>query len=82
MEHLKNQKFAQLHERFKREIKLQGKRPKTIDSYARSLRKLLNYFDCHPEKLSKDDLKLYFSDLISSRSWSTVRVDRMMPPSG
>jgi len=76
MVRFKNQTFAELHERFKREIKLQGKSPKTIDSYARSLRRLLTYFDCHPQELTKDDLKLYFSDLVTSRSWSTVKVDR------
>jgi len=76
MKQFKNPEFAQLHEKFKREIKLQGKSHKTIDSYARSLRRLLNYFDCHPQELTEDDLKLYFEDLVSSRSWSTVRVDR------
>ncbi len=76
MVRFKNPTFVDLHERFKREIKLQGKSPKTIDSYARSLRRLLNYFDCHPQELTQDDLKLYFEELVSSRSWSTVRVDR------
>jgi len=76
MKQFKNSEFAQLYEQFKREIKLQGKSPKTIDSYARSLKRLLNYFDCHPQELTEDDLKLYFSDLLSSRSWSIVRVDR------
>lgn len=76
MVRFKNQTFADLHERFKREIKLQGKSPKTIDSYARSLRRLLDYFDCHPQELTQDDLKLYFEDLVTSRSWSVVRVDR------
>lgn len=76
MKQFKNPQSAQLHERFKREIKLQGKSPSTIDSYARSLKRLLTYFDCHPNELTKDDLKLYFSDLVTSRSWSTVKVDR------
>ena len=76
MKHFTNPTFSELYEQFKREIKLQGKSPKTIDSYARSLRRLLTYLDCHPQKLTQDDLKLYFEDLVSSRSWSTVRVDR------
>ncbi len=63
MVHLKNPTFAELHERFKREIKLQGKSPKTIDSYARSLRRLLTYFDSHPQDLTQDDLKLYFEQV-------------------
>ena len=76
MKHFTNPTFSELYEQFKREIKLQGKSPKTIDSYARSLGRLLACFDCHPQKLTQDDLKLYFEDLVSSRSWSTVRVDR------
>jgi len=76
MKHFTNPTFSELYEQFKREIKLQGKSPKTIDSYARSLRRLLTYLDCHPQKLTQDDLKLYFEDLVSSRLWSTVRVDR------
>ena len=76
MNKIKNPAFVPLYDQFRREIKLAGKQPKTIDSYARSLKRLLNYFDRHPEELTQDDLKLYFSDLLSSHSWSTVRVDR------
>lgn len=75
MKPLHNKSFAQLHEQFKRDIKLQGKSQNTIDSYTRSLRRLFSYFDCHPKELSQDDLKLYFEDLLTSRSWSTVKVD-------
>jgi integrase/recombinase XerD len=73
---LKDKKFASLHEKFRLELKLQGKRPKTIDSYSRALRRLVGYFDRYPEDLSQEDLKLYFSDLVESHSWSTVKVDR------
>ena len=76
MNKIKNPAFLPLYEQFRREIKLAGKQPKTIDSYARSLKRLLNYFDCHPSELSEEDLKLYFADLLSSHSWGTVRVDR------
>ena len=72
MTHFTNQSVLELYEQFKRKIKLQGKSQKTIGSYARSLKRLLNYFDCHPKELSEEDLKLYFTDLLSSRSWSTV----------
>ena len=75
MKPFKNETFAHLHKQFKRDIRLQGKSQNTIDSYSRSLRRLLTYFDCHPKELTPDDLKLYFDDLLNSRSWSTVKVD-------
>ena len=52
MKPFKNKEHERLHEQYIREIKLQGKSPKTIDSYARSLKRLLNYFDCHPKVVS------------------------------
>ncbi len=76
MKTLKDKKFDQLHSQFRRELKLQGKSPKTIDSYSRSLRRLITYFDRYPDELNQEELKLYFSDLIESHSWSTVKVDR------
>jgi site-specific recombinase XerD len=76
MKPFKNKEFESLHERFKRDIKLQGKSAKTIDSYARALRRLFDYFDCHPDELTVDDLKLYFEDLLASKSWATVKLDR------
>lgn len=57
-------------------LKLQGKRPKTIELYAHSLRRLIDYFDRRPDELNVDDLKHYFADLINTHSWSTVKVDR------
>ncbi len=39
---------------------LQGKRPSTIDSYARSLRRLTAFFDRRPDELTINDLKCYF----------------------
>lgn len=57
-------------------LKLQGKRPKTIELYAYSLRRLIKYFDRRPDELTTDDLKCYFADLITTHSWSTVKVDR------
>ncbi len=76
MKTLKDKKFDQLHSQFRRELKLQGKSPKTIDSYSRSLRRLITYFDRYPDELNQEELKLYFSDLVESHSWSTVKVDR------
>lgn len=58
-------------------LKLQGKAQKTIDAYSRALRRVCDHFDCLPEALTPDDLKNYFSDLVDSHSWSTVKIDRL-----
>jgi len=57
-------------------LKLQGLRPKTIDSYSRAVRKIADYFDCCPDSLTKDQLKTYFSHLVDTRSWSLVKIVR------
>lgn len=58
-------------------LKLQGKADKTIESYSRALRRVSAHFDCLPETLTPDDLKDYFAALVASRSWSTVKIDRL-----
>ncbi len=50
MKKIENPAFVAIYEQFRCEIKLARKQPKTIDSYTRSLKRLLNYFDCHPEE--------------------------------
>jgi len=58
-------------------LKLQGKADVTIDSYSRAFRRVSEYFDCLPEKLTQDNLKDYFVALVESHSWSTVKIDRL-----
>lgn len=69
-------KFDRLYQRHQVALKLQGMRPNTVDSYCRAVRRVAAYFDRCPDKLTADDLKLYFADLVDSHSWSTVRCDR------
>lgn len=54
----------------------QGKSKVTIDAYSRALRRIAAFFDCCPERLSDADLKDYFTSLVKSHSWSTVKLDR------
>ncbi len=54
----------------------QGKSKATIDAYSRAVRRVAAFFDCCPEKLSDADLKDYFTSLVKSHSWSTVKIDR------
>ena len=57
-------------------LKLQGKAPKTIESYAFAVRRVAQYFDRFPDDLTLDELKRYFCDLIDSHSWSAIKIDR------
>ncbi len=38
-------------------LRLQGKRPSTIDAYARAVRRITHYFDQAPDTLTTADLK-------------------------
>jgi integrase/recombinase XerD len=49
--------------------------PKTIDAYARAIRRIGDYFVHDIDALSESQLTDYFSDLIKSHSWSAVNLD-------
>jgi len=69
-------RYEELYTRHLRALKLQGKRDKTIDSYARAVRRVSSHFDCCPDQLTIEQLEVYFADLVDSHSWSTVKIDR------
>nr|WP_139800647.1 site-specific integrase [Geothermobacter hydrogeniphilus] len=69
-------RFDKLYQRHLRMLKLQGKSPKTIDVYARAVRRVAKHFDCCPDRLTPEQLEVYFGRLVDSHSWSTVKVDR------
>lgn len=56
-------------------LKLKGLQPKTIEAYSRAIRRIGDYFDHHIEHLTEAQLTDYFSDLVASHSWSTVKLD-------
>ena len=56
-------------------LKLQGLQPKTIDAYARGIRRMGEYFNYRIDDLSAAQLTDYFSALIASHSWSAVKLD-------
>ena len=68
--------FDQLYQRHVRALKLQGYAASTIDVYARAVRRLVAYFDCLPDQIDREQLEIYFAELVESHSWATVRVDR------
>ena len=71
-----NARFKHLYAKLLTALKLQGLRPKTIDAYSRAVRRITKHFDCCPDTLTKDQVKSYFSTLVDSHSWSTVKLDR------
>jgi site-specific recombinase XerD len=69
-------RFNKLYQRHLGLLKLQGKSQKTIDAYSRSVRRVRDYFDCCPDKLTPKQLEAYFCQLVETHSWSTVKIDR------
>jgi len=76
MNDLDQVRFNLLYERHVNELTLQGKSKKTIEMYSRSLRRLSDYFDACPDRVSTEQLKQYFLALVKSHSWSSVKIDR------
>jgi len=69
-------RFNELYQRHLRLLKLQGKSQKTIDAYSRAVRRASEHFDCCPDKLTPEQLEIYFGKLVDTHSWSTVKIDR------
>lgn len=77
MDKKETERFNELYERHLRLLKLQGKSQSTIDAYSRAVRRISKHFDCCPDELTPEQLEQYFSDLVDSHSWSTVKLDRL-----
>lgn len=56
-------------------LKLKGLQPKTIEAYARAIRRIGAYFDRRIDALTEAQLVDYFTDLAESHSWSAVKLD-------
>ena len=70
-----NAHFTQHYQSHLKHLKLKGLQPKTIDAYARAIRRIGEYFDQQLDDLSEPQLTDYFTDLVASHSWSTVKLD-------
>ena len=70
-------RFNKLYDDHLRMLKLQGKAQKTIESYSRAVRRVTDYYDCCPDKLTQKQIEKYFSKLVDTHSWSTVKIDRL-----
>lgn len=67
--------FQQNYATHLQHLKLKGLQPKTVDAYARAIRRVGEYFDFQISDLSEQDLLNYFTDLLESHSWTTVKLD-------
>lgn len=76
MNPIEQARLDQQYEKLVVALKLQGKARKTIESYSFSLRRLAQYFDRCPDDLTVEELTRYFCQLIDTRSWSLIKVDR------
>ena len=67
--------FERQYQSHLKHLKLKGLQPKTIDAYARGMRRIGVYFAYQVDALSQDQLVEYFTDLMASHSWSGVKLD-------
>ena len=67
--------FDRQYQMHLKHLKLKGLQPKTIEAYSRAIRRIGNYFDHRIDTLTAAQLTNYFTDLVASHSWSTVKLD-------
>ena len=67
--------FEQRYQTHLQHLQLKGLQPKTIDAYARAIRRMGEYFDQQIDNLSPAQLTDYFTSLLSTHSWSAVKHD-------
>ncbi len=70
-----NSQFNLYYQKHLKCLKLSGFQPKTVDAYARAIRKIGNYFDGRIDNLTSEQLLAYFRDLLEASSWTTVKLD-------
>ena len=61
MKAAEKKRFDALYHRHLRAMKLQGLSENTIDAYARAVRRVAEHFDCCPDRLSTEQLEIYFA---------------------
>ena len=67
--------FKRNYESHLKHLRLKGLQPKTIEAYARAIRRIGGYFDHRINELSEQQLIDYFTDRLTSHSWSAVKLD-------
>ena len=67
--------FDHAYELHLKHLTLKGMQPKTIEAYARAIRRISKRFDQRIDDLTEAQLTQYFTELVGSHSWSTVKLD-------
>lgn len=70
-----DEQFKRHYEAHLKHLQLKGLQPKTIEAYARAMRRIGAAFDGCIDDLSEEQLLEYFSDLLETHSWSAVKLD-------
>ncbi|MFN9872769.1 MAG: phage integrase N-terminal SAM-like domain-containing protein [Cyanobacteriota bacterium] len=73
MEQHEQELFDQLYAKHLQGLKLQGKRSKTIDGYARAVRRVAGFFNRCPDNLSATELKAYFAWMVRTTPGAASR---------
>src|ERR1035437_3291486 len=75
MEASTDAQFKKNYQTHLQHLKLKGHQPKTIEAYSRAIRRIGERFDHQIDSLTEQQLTDYFTELVSSHSWSTVKLD-------
>ena len=67
--------FDRQYQSHLKHLTLKGMQPKTIEAYARAMRRIGAYFSHQVDALTQDQLVDYFTQLLNSHSWSGVKLD-------
>jgi len=67
--------FKKNYQSHLKHLKLKGLQPKTIEAYSRAIRRAGQRFDHRIDSLTEVQLTDYFTELVASHSWSTVKLD-------
>jgi integrase/recombinase XerD len=75
MEASTDEHFKKNYQAHLQHLKLKGLQPKTIEAYSRAIRRIGERFDHQIDQLCEQQLTDYFTDLVRSHSWSSVKLD-------
>ena len=76
MNKAQQKKFDSLYQEHLTTLTLQGKSDSTISAYCYAVKRITQYFDRCPDRLTNSDLKEYFANRVKTNSWSAVKIDR------
>src|ERR1017187_1678599 len=75
MEASTDAQFKKNYQTHLQHLKLKGLQPKTIEAYSRAIRRIGDHFYHQIDSLTEHQLTDYFTELVASHSWSTVKLD-------